>query len=359
LAIGFLNKYSVLFFITGFFLAFIIDRKLKLLGSKYFIAGLIIGLAIISPNIIWQYNHCWPVGIHMEELKSSQLDLLGYSGFFVYLFSFSQGSVFIWLIGLGSLLLHKKESDYRYLGIAYLTIMLVFVLMKGKGYYVLGLLPFLFAFGGYSIEKYLTGSLRLAGYSIFIFSVTMSLAALPSGVPLLSFDNYDKYLRFTRHFISHPMMEWDNGEQHHFPQAYADMTGWHDLAKIVAKAYDSLTETEKRVCTIYCERSYGYAGAIYFYGKEYGLPEPVTFHESYVFWAPDSIPSGPVIYVYRDINNMDKLFGDIKLVGTVDDKYFREKGLKVFLCKIPTQDIALIYKSKAKEEKDRFSRLKN
>lgn len=103
----------MLFFIAGFLFALIIDEKLKLLLSRYLWIGILIGIVIIAPNLIWQYNHAWPVTIHMSELRSSQLELLGYSGFFVSLFAFSQGLVIIWLIGLGALLFFKKGEGVQ------------------------------------------------------------------------------------------------------------------------------------------------------------------------------------------------------------------------------------------------------
>ena len=354
--IGFLNKYSVLFLAAGIFMGLIFSNKRTLFLSKYFLFAILAGLLIIAPNIVWQYQHGWPFTIHMSELKSSQLDLMGYSGFLVSFFSFCQGSVLIWLPGLLVMLFKREENEYRYLGVASVAVFFMFFILKGKGYYALAILPFLLAFSGYAIERYLKGSLLPVRYILVSVSLIYSLVSLPSGLPVFSFDNYSRYVGKTRHFICHPLLLWDNGTQHNFSQAYADMTGWKELAGYVAKAYNSLDSKEKQNCTIFCERSYGYAGAVYFYGKKYNLPQPVTFHESYVFWAPDSIPAGPVIYVYRDIKDMDKLFTDIKELGSVDDKYFREKGLKVFLCKSPVSNICEIYREAAKEEKSRFSR---
>jgi hypothetical protein len=356
LGIGFLNKYSVLFLAAGFLVGFLITGNRKLLASKYFFLSLIILLMIISPNIVWQYNHGWPVINHMSELKSSQLDLMGYIAFPVSLFGFSQGSTIIWLTGLLVLLFSRKEKQYRYLGVASVTILLLFLLGKGKGYYALGAIPFLLAYGGYVFEKYLTGRLRIVSYSLFSVSLLMSVAAMPSGLPVLSYENYSRYIQKTRRFIVHPLLEWDNGTQHSFSQAWADMTGWKELAGYVAKAYYSLSEEEKKNCTIFGESNYGYAGAVYFYGKEYGLPEAITFHESYVFWAPDTIPKGPIIYIYSDINDLGKYFGNISVVGSVDNKFFREKGLKVFLCREPISDISAVYRELARKEKSRYQR---
>jgi hypothetical protein len=292
----------------------------------------------------------------MSELKSSQLDLMGYVAFPVSLYAFSQGSAVIWLAGLAALLFIREEKQYRYIGIATVTILLLFLLGKGKGYYALGAIPFLLAFGGYVFEKYLTGRLRFVMYTFFALSLIISGAAMPSGLPVLSYENYSNYIEKTRRFILHPLLEWDNGTQHDFSQAWADMTGWKELAGYAAKAYNSLSEDEKKVCTIFGERNYGYAGAVYFYGKEYNLPDAVTFHESYVFWAPDSIPNGPIIYIYRDINDLEEYFEDITVAGSVDNKYFRENGLKVFLCRKPISDVAAVYKELAKNEKSRYIR---
>jgi hypothetical protein len=354
--IGFLNKYSVLFPVAGFLIAFLFTEQKKLIASKYFFLSLCLGLAIISPNIVWQYNHNWPVISHMSELKSSQLDLMGYIAFPVSLFSFSQGSAIIWLSGLFMLLFCHREKQYRYLGIASVFILVLFQLGKGKGYYALGAIPFLLAYGGIVFEKYLTGRLRIVRYTLLSVSLLMSVAALPSGLPVLSYENYSRYIEKTRRFMVHPLLEWDNDTQHSFSQAWADMTGWKELAGYVAKAYYSLSEEEKKSCTIYGERNYGYAGAVYFYGKEYDLPEAITFHESYVFWAPDTIPTGPMIYIFRDINNLEKYYGNISLAGSVDNRFFREKGLKVFLCREPLSDVAAVYKELALKEKTLYRR---
>lgn len=208
--IGFLNKYSILFLIAGFLIALLFTGNRKLLASKYFFLSFIIGLVIITPNIVWQYTHGWPVIIHMSELKSSQLDLMGYLSFPVSLYSFCQGSAIIWLTGLAVLLFFRNERQFRYLGVASVTILLLFLFGKGKGYYALGAIPFLLAYGGYVFEKYLTGPLRIVRYSLFSISLLMSVAAMPSGLPVMSYKNYGRYIERTRRFIVHP-----RGPGHH------------------------------------------------------------------------------------------------------------------------------------------------
>ncbi len=354
--LGFLNKYSMLFLAAGIIPALFFSTYRRLLASRYFLMAILACLIIMVPNLIWQYGHGWPVIIHMSELRSGQLDLLGFLYFPTSLFSYCQGSIFISITGLVFLIFGKEEKQYRFIGLSSLIVFLLLLCLKGKGYYGLVIMPVLFAAGGYALEKYFRGPLLYVRNGLVAISLIMSLIALPSGLPVLSYSGYDKYVSMTRNFIFHPLLEWDNGTRHNFSQAYADMTGWNELAGIVAKAYNSLTDEEKTRCTIFGEKSYGYAGAVYFYGKRYGLPEAVTFHESYVFWAPDSIPDGPLIYIYRDRNDMDEIFSEVSEIGSVDNIYFREKGLKVFLCRSPREDVRKIYKDLAAEEKKRYSR---
>ena len=132
------------------------------------------------------------------------------------------------------------------------------------------------------------------------------------------------------------------------------MTGWKEMVVIVDEAYRQIGETDRKNTTIYAERNYGYAGAVHFYGRQYNLPDAITFLDSYVLWAPDTIPRGPVIYINHDIAGLCTFFEKITEIGIVRNKYFREDGLKVFLCEQPNDKMTEAYKQKAREEKDRY-----
>ncbi len=354
LGISFLNKYSVLFFMAGFFIALLFSEYRKLLWSGYLYLAIVTGIAIITPNIIWQYSHNWPVVIHMSELSRTQLANMNPLTFFTDLFSLNLASTTVWLFGLTSLLFMKEERRYRFIGIASLLIILMFLFLKGKGYYVLGVIPFLFATGGYAMEKYLNCKLVSLRNSILFIIVIVSLAALPSGLPLLSLEKYSGYRKHTKFLKMYPFYRWEDGKIHDISQVYSDMTGWSELAGYTAKAYNMLSEDEKKNCTIYGQGNYGYAGAIHFYGKRYGLPDAVTFHESYTFWAPDSIPDGPLIFINSSPDDLNELFGEIIEAGYIKNKYFRENGLKVFLCKSPKKDISNVYRNLALKEKSLY-----
>jgi len=355
LGISFLTKYSIVFLIAGFFLIFLFFQQRKLIFSWWFVAGILVGLLIIMPNIIWQYNHNWPVLFHFEELKKTQLDNLNYSHFFIDLLSLNSVLIFVPVFGLVMLIFSKKETGFKPIGFSILLVVLLFVATKGKAYYITGLMPFLVAAGGYFAEKLLRQkTILFAGLTVL---TGWSLLSFPFVIPTLSFEKLEKYSAKTKGWVAAPFMRWEDGNEHQVSQIYADMTGWSELAGIVAKAYNTLTPEEKKNCTVLCQRNYGAAGAIHFYGKQWNLPEPITFHESYIFWAPNSIAGEPVIYVFFNSDELNSLFNDIKEVGAVNNPYFREKGLKVFLCKKPVENIGEVYKSSIGNERKRFTRI--
>ena len=351
MGLSFLTKYSVSFYILGFFIAMLLTGCGKLFKTRYFYYSIIIGIIIITPNLIWQFTHGWPVMNHMQELKRTQLDNMEYINYLTDVVSLNSAAVLIWVAGFFSLLFLRAEKKSRFIGVASLLIFLFFFFSKGKGYYILGLFPFLFAVGGCTMERYLKGRMNLVRYFVLLIIILYSMISIPFGLQVMSFDQLCKYTEKTKHLLIYPFYRWEDGKIHNISQVYSDMTGWRDLTFSVAKTYHQLSEEEQEKCTIFVERNYGVAGAIHFYGKEYRLPEPVTFLESYVMWAPDNIPDGPIIYIHKSPGGFNNLFDKITVTGSVNDNHFREYGLKIFLCTGPKTNIQEVYKQKAIEEK--------
>lgn len=278
------------------------------------------------------------------------------TNFLTDLFSLNLASTLIWILGIVALLFFKQEKRNRYMGVASLLIILLFLISKGKGYYILGIVPFLFAYGAYAMEKYLKGRLLAINYIVLFLSFFFSVIAIPFGIPVLPFEKVPGYVEKTKHLIIYPFYRWEDGKVHDISQIYADMTGWHELAGYVGKAYNLISQEEKKKCTIFIEENYGDAGAIHFYGKEFSVPEPITFLDSYIIWAPDSIPAGPIIYINFEPGGFNALYNNITEIGCVNDKYFRESGLKVFLCSDPKRDVPEVYRQKVAREKNRYNR---
>jgi len=71
--LAFLNKYSIVFLAAAVFLGLLITKRRYLIQSPNLLIGIGFGLLIISPNLVWQHMHNWPVITHMIELTQNQL----------------------------------------------------------------------------------------------------------------------------------------------------------------------------------------------------------------------------------------------------------------------------------------------
>lgn len=353
IALAFLNKYSVVFFALAFAISLLISQYRYLYFSKYFIIALAIGLAIIFPNLLWQYENNWPVLQHMEELQRTQLVHVRLSDFIVNQFLMNMQGLFLWMTGLLALLFSKKEKQYRLFGLIFLIVIALLILGRGKSYYSLGLYPILFVFGAYIVEKYIKKYLvPVLGFLVTFMFISLYVSLSFDGIPFISFEGA----------VQKDGFRWEDGTNHDILQDLADMTGWTQLGTRVVDTYLSLDPQERKNCEIFCYH-YGQAGAVMFHGKDVDIPQPISFKGSFVFWSPDSLLKENMIWVHSGLRNdidpdslLPALFKKAELKATIDDKYFRENGTKIYLCRYPTEDYKNYYKSRITDLKKRYSK---
>ena len=352
--LAFLNKYSIAFLVAAFLIALLLTPERKLFLTKYFPLGLLIGCVIILPNLIWQHTHNWPVIAHMQRLQATQLVHVNLLDFLILQLLMNLPVIFVWLFGLIFLLFFKEVRKYRALAFTYLILIFMLMILRGKPYYTLGVYSVLFAAGGFAIEKYTSESRRFFKPLTLVLMILIAIPVVPYSLPVLPFDKMVAYGEASKKFGLSGALRWEDGRLHSLPQDYADMTGWQELSEIVIRAYSSLSEEEKKQCVIYAQ-NYGQAGAIKHYGKARGLPEPVSFHGSFLFWAPDSVNLTTFIYVNDELgDDIQFYFADIQQVGQITNVYARETGLPVYLCKNPKPEFREYYREKVARLKNAY-----
>jgi len=354
--LAFLNKYAIVFFVLAFLLALLLTPNRRLLRSKYFGIGFLLGFLIILPNLIWQHNHNWPVIGHMNELQRTQLVNVNPTDFVQLQFLMNLHAIIIWLLGLVFLLFQKEGQRWRVLGLTFLFTIGILFLLSGKAYYTLGVYPLLFAAGGVVIEKNFAARGRFLRPAMLALMILIFLPVIPYSLPVLSLDKMAAYAEASKKFGLEGALRWEDGRVHKLPQDYADMTGWRELAEIVIKTYQGLSATEKANGAIYAE-NYGHAGAIKYHGRKHGLPEPVSFHETFLLWAPDRVNLSTLIYVNDELGeDIQHFFANIELAGQVNNEHFRENGLQVYLCRNPRNNFQHFYREKVGRLKGRYQK---
>ena len=220
------------------------------------------------------------------------------------------------------------------------------MLGRGKSYYTVGIYPILFVFGAYFFEKY------IRKYTIYVFGLLVVIMF----VPLYIFRSYTVSLSTTFEKSVHEgEFKWNDGSYHDINHDLANMTGFKEIGQKVSEIYLSLGQENSDNCDIYCDW-YAPAGAVMFYGKKNNIPQPISYNGSFVFWAPDSLSKDYMIWVHsghgNDINQdslMSQIFRVVELKTTINNKYFRDDGTKIYLCESPTEGFKNWYKTRIKE----------
>jgi len=348
-ALAFLNKYNILFLIVGLLPAVLITSKRKVFANKHLYFALLLGLIIISPNVIWQINNHFLVLKHMKLLQETQLVHVDRINFFISQFLFFVSSIFVLICGVGSLIFYKPFQKYAWIILTYLFTITVFSYFKAKDYYALGLYPTLLAFGAVYLEHVLAKR-HVLGTALFVFTIGSFIYILPLVMPIYP---PEEIIADHKRFERVGSLRWEDGKIHELPQDYADMQGWKELARLTDIAYQKVKD--KSALLVRAD-NYGQAGAINYYSK-YKNINAVAYNADYLYWFKMDKPIKHLILI-REYNDTDPLrkkeqpyFGKITKIGIVNNSYAREYGASVFLLEDASININDRIKSEIEEEK--------
>jgi hypothetical protein len=341
-AVGFLNKYSIAFLVTGLFFALLLTEHRKWFMQKHFYLAILCALLLISPNMIWQYQHDFPVIKHMEELRSTQLVNVNRLDFLREQLLFFIGSFFILLAALIAFVVYPPFKKYRFIPLSTLFTLVLFTYFKAKGYYAIGLYPILLAFGAAYLEYLLNRSWKvyLKPVAILIpllLFIPLLKIAFPIYAPEVMVKNKAMYQKYG-------MLRWEDGKDHDLPQDFADMQGWKELAAKVDAIYSGIKD--KKHTLVICD-NYGQAGAINYYSKFKSMAA-VSYNADYRYWINLNDDINTLINVKtatnEDLENKTEqpLFQQIVLKGIIENPYAREKGTCIFLMSQPRTSIKAV-----------------
>lgn len=342
LGLGLLNKYLIIFALVSILLSWVVTYHRVVFFRKALYGAAIVAFLIFLPNLIWQFTHDLPVIQHMEALESSQLAFVSRSVFLgeQLFLSFS-----VLIVVIPGLLLLFNSDRYRSVAISMGLIMFFLWLARGKSYYTAGIYPALIAAGAVWWERRLVRPFSMSILPLLMIGLILPL--LPMGLPIYKVDGLIHYFQKLEDKYGIDVgRRFEDGTIHALPQDYADMLGWEELTQIVEKAYQQTGNKDNVL--IYCE-NYGQAGAVAIIGKKYNLPEPISFNESFFYWAPNSLKREvkEFIYVNDELGeDIPTYFADIREIGRIQNPYAREFGTRVYLCRQPKVSLKAVVESR-------------
>jgi hypothetical protein len=303
---GMLTKYNMLVCALAVAAGVLFTPLRAHLRSKWLWLGVAVSLLIFLPNLLWQVHnnfvsldflrHIHERDVHIGRTKNFLPDQLELT-----LFTFPLG-----MLGLYFYFASQRGRPFRAIGCLYVIPLIVFLLAKGRGYYLAPAYPVLYA-GGAVFGVELIGNMRAAwrnsmrGIAWAAVVMTIFFAAAYF-VPIAPVDS-----------------DWAR-QAFKVNEDFREEIGWPELVQKVAHIRDSLGPAERSRFGILAG-NYGEAGAINLYGKEYGLPEAICGTNS--FWTRGYGNPPPEILIVIGLSREfgDQYFESCEEVGHITNKY--------------------------------------
>lgn len=350
-AIGFLNKYNIVFLLIGLLPSLLVTKHRNIFLKPTLYLAILVGLVIISPNLIWQYNNNFPVFHHLKELADSQLVNVNRFDFLKNQLLFFMGSLIVIFASFYALLFYKPFKKYRLFFFSILFTLIAFLYFKAKDYYAIGIYPIYIAFGA----VYLADVLK-DGWRKYLQPVAIALPLLLF-IPIynVAFPNKspEYIVQHSENYQKLGLLRWEDGKDHLLPQDFADMLGWKELALKVDSVYLNLPNKENTL--VLCD-NYGQAGAINYYTKQ--KLKAVSFNADYINWFDLTKKYENLIRVKEaadatiELQETSKFFQNSTLGDSITNQYAREFGTKIFVFTGAKIDIRQRIKDEIAEKKN-------
>nr|WP_321409607.1 glycosyltransferase family 39 protein [uncultured Carboxylicivirga sp.] len=347
-ALGFLNKYNIAFLAIGLLPANLLSCQRSIFLKKEILWALGIAFVMVLPNLIWQWNHHFPVVNHLSELSATQLVNVNRIDFLATQPLFYSGSVLLIIAALYALLFYQPFKEIRFLFFCFIIILTVYTYLKAKDYYAIGLYPVYIALGAVFLTDLFKKNWGKWVLILLILAPVASFAYMygflfPNKTPEYIMSHQDIYK-------SMGMLRWEDGKDHDIPQDFADMLEWNTLAQIADRAYDDAIQLGETI--VLCD-NYGQAGAINFYSKKH--LQAVSFSADYIDWFD---LDKQYVNLIRVINGSEKesefketavYFNQAYAVDSITNRHAREQGTTVYIFKGSKVDVSAVLKQEIGE----------
>jgi hypothetical protein len=347
-AFGGYGKYSIALPVAGLAAGLLFTPERRLLRSPWLYAAVALALLALAPNLSWQAAHGWPFlavlhgdashrpafqnGLALEYrslLPNAQAFALEQ---FLYLNPLAAP---LWLGGLAAPFVLRPLRDVRMVTVAYLVVFAVAAALAAKGYYVVGMYAALFAAGAVAIERVVSW-VRVTYFAVL---AAVAIASMPLALPVLPVDTliaYTKTLGLTGR---------DGAPAHLIQPVFAEEFGWRRLAKDVAAVYAALPPSVRARAAVYAD-TYGDAGALDFFGPQFGLPSAISSQNSYFLWGTHGYDGRVLIAIGATrIARLRRFYRSVVLVRTSSDpyKWVVEGPAPIYLCRDPIEPLEEIW----------------
>jgi hypothetical protein len=331
--VGLEEKYSIAVLGFAIVVGLLLTEQRRVFTTKWIWLGGALAFLVFLPNFLWNVQNHLPFVQLMHNIKADGRDVvLSPAAYFAQQVLIIQPLLaLIWITGVLAFLFSARLKPFRFLGWCYLTAFTVFVVLKGKNYYLAPIYPVFLAAGAVVIESYIARSRQAWLKPALVVLVLAGGAWLAPVVmpvlPVQQFISYMDKLPFKVPRSEHSHMRAI------LPQHFADEFGWEEIVATVNQAYIRLSPEERPECGIFAQ-NYGQAGAIDFFGRRYGLPPALSGHQTYFLWGPRGYSGNCLIVLDDSREVLEREFEHVEYVGkSSDNLYAMEREIPVYICR--------------------------
>ena len=296
--VGLQTKYTMCFFLAGVFGGLLLTPARRFLASGWLWAAVGIAFLIYLPNLLWQVRHDF-ISLHFLQHIHKRDVGEGRADGFVQMQFWLCANLFAAPLWIAGLVQFFRDRRYRMLGWMYVLPFVLFVVSKGRFYYLAPAYPMLFAMGAAVGERWLDALPKARRRAVqAVFFTGLAVCGIGLAAVLVPFASSGPLKRFA---LS------KNGD-------LREEIGWADLVKTLAQIRDSLPPEQRSSLGIFVG-NYGEQGAVEILGAAYGLPKPISATNSAWLRGYPTPPPSTLIVVGYPRSSVEKRFTDCRLAG--------------------------------------------
>jgi hypothetical protein len=285
-------RYSILLWMAALGFGILLTPERHIFLCRPFWIGLVISGTLAAPSSIWQACHGMPFRELIEAGRFKNIALTPFDYADRLAFGMNIIVLPVWVAGAIAPFSVNGLAKARFLAIGFVFVFISVFCLHGKDYYAAGGFPTAFAIGSVAIERiFIMRRFQPVYFALILVSAAISL---PLALPLLP--PADLLAYEARMQIAPPRQFWFERKTD-LPLTFGFELGWHDFVAQVAKAYDTIPNSQRTTTAILVD-DYAEAAAIDLYGHAYGLPPALSGHNQYFFWALRGQTPSNILYVH-------------------------------------------------------------
>jgi len=334
--VGLLNKHTFVLLAFGLAVGMVLTPLRRHFIRKRLWLGVCIAGLIFLPNVYWQWQNGWPsfefyrnADLHKNEVTHPLTVLMNQILFM------NPASVLLWGAGVVFFLLTQRGRPFRCLGWLFVSLLVTTLIAQRSRFdRITGAYPVMFA-GGAALwdSMRVRGRLRWMAWILPLSLVLGFLPLAPLALPILSPESLSEYAQ--RMGIV-PRIERGAGKASPLPQWFADRLGWRGFIVDVSAVVEDLSANERAGALILAP-SYGHAGAIELWGREYNLPPVCCGQNTYYLWGPGSVDVEVLVSIGYGTETLGELFDEVTEVRRTTCEYCPawRRDLPIFIARRP------------------------